>query len=67
LQKKYRHNELSDTNCRKCKKRIKLNVLDRVPRADLCYSCYSKSVGKRANVGKQNRRDNTRRKDMIWG
>jgi len=55
MRKPYRYDELSDRRCKTpgCNRRIKKNVLDRIPAADTCYRCFSaKRFARRNNLGR---------------
>jgi len=66
MKKPYTYTELSERVCvvPGCTKRIKLNVLDRTPRARKCYAHYCAETKRDSAARKNNRRDGTRRIDQ---
>jgi len=40
MEKKYRFDELSDKRCIKCGERLKKNLIEKKPTANMCYKCY---------------------------
>ena len=41
--KKHTHLVLSNSNCKKCGRRLKQNLVDKNPDAKLCYKCHKNS------------------------
>jgi hypothetical protein len=47
MKKAFDFRQLSDRKCRECGRQLKRNLIEKKPKADLCYKCFKKMLGQK--------------------